>query len=343
MYKLKLCYFGTPDFSAQFLEKIITDTSLPIEVILVVTQPDKPVSRKQILTPSPVKVTALKYKIKVIESITHDSRFMIHEDIDLGLLYAYGEIIPSALLKTPKHGFWNIHPSLLPKYRGASPIAYPLILGDPETGITLMQMDEELDHGPIIAQEKYTILPTDIRSDLEIKLTDLGFELFKKTIAHNHAVISNSPTVISSGTRDPIEISPLSVRRNDTVFIEQNHTLATYTRRLTKQDGFIPLSTLKKALNNESITFDQLPKIIKEYLTTNKNTNYKILNTKYIIYNLFRGLAPWPGIWTLLPDDKRLKIADIELINEKLIINKVQLEGKKEIVFKEFQKTHTTF
>ncbi len=349
--KLRLGFFGTPDFSARFLEKLISDKDLPTEIVLVITQPDKPIGRKQVMTPSPVKQIAQNNKIAIYsatggihggppKSVSSESDAIfggserqdplqnLLERTDLALLYAYGEIIPSDLLRAPKYGFWNIHPSLLPLYRGASPMAYPLLLGDNKTGVTLMQMDEELDHGPIIAQEKYEILPTDKRPDLEIKLTDLGYDMFKRTLFK-----------LTTTDYDQLQL------------ISQQHDKATYTRRLTKQDGFIPLSILKKALNNDPLTFDELPEIIKEYYSNNKktlNSNSQILNSGQVIYNFFRGLYPWPGIWTLLRSSsfggqvsKRLKLTDIELKDNKLIIKKVQLEGKNEVSYNEFSSIHT--
>ncbi len=203
------------------------------------------------------------------------------------LVYAFGELIPEELLNLPKYGFWNIHPSLLPKYRGPTPIASPLINGDSITGVTIIKMDEEIDHGPIIAQESLTIDQSDRRPDLEKKLTDLGFELFKKTVFN----------------KDQLQIKP------------QNHSLATYTKKLEKSAGFISF----------------------------ENCKLKIGNSPEDLFNLFRGLYPWPGLWTILPNGKRLKITDVDFTGEKLILKKVQLEGKKEIDFETFNKAYKVF
>ena len=335
--KLKLAYFGTPDFSARLLEKIITDKDLPVEVNLVITQPDKPVGRKKILTSSPVKQVSEKYHIK---TLTHLSVVSSHlSDVDLALLYAFGQIIPAELLKLPKYGFWNIHPSLLPKYRGASPMAYPLIIGDDKTGVTLIQMDEQMDHGPIIAQEEYKILPTDKRPDLETKLTNLGFELFKKSIQQPISTNFNPST---------------SLRASQFKLITQDERLASFTRRLTRADGFIPHSALKKALNNEPLTFDELPELIKDYYQHNKqliSTNFnqfQPISSAKQIYNLFRALFPWPGLWTKIMingQEKRLKITDLSLdvlqaTRFALHIKNVQLEGKKDVTYDQFRKQY---
>jgi len=303
---LKLAYFGTPDFSARLLERIINDKDLPVEVVFVVTRPDKPVGRKQTMTKSAVKLAAEKYNIKIIDSISNfkpasRGEFQI-VNLDLALLYAYGQIIPQSLLEQPRLGFWNIHPSLLPKYRGPSPVAYPLINGEAKTGVTLMQMDEELDHGPIIAREALEIKPDERRPELTDRLTDLGFELFKNIIN-----------------------KPISTDFNRFQPIQQEHANATYTKILKKDDGFIPLSTLQKALKGDSAL-------------------------KY--YNLFRGLYDWPGIWTKIKIDnveKRLKIIEMDFVGANLDspaaikINRVQLEGKKEVSFRQFNEAYKIF
>jgi methionyl-tRNA formyltransferase len=284
------------------------------------------VGRKQILTKSPVKTIAKKHGIEAVENLKmlHVTRSMFH-GIDIAFLFAYGDLISNHLLHVPKLGFWNTHPSLLPLYRGPAPIAYPLIIGDKKTGVTLIQLDKEIDHGPIIAQEVTEILPHERRPDLEVRLTDLAYELFKRTlnvIARNGET-KQSQVVISS---------------------PQNHSYATFTRQLEKNDGFIPFSILKKALRGEHDNWK--PKIVEDYIKNNRLvqiTNYKLPIT---IYHLCRGLYPWPGIWTLAQikgQKKRLKLTDMDLIDNQLILKKVQLEGKKEVDFKTFQSAYHAF
>lgn len=291
MEKIKLAYFGSPDFAAYFLEKLLTDTTIDqlIEMSLIVTQKDKLVGRKQILTPTPVKQVALKHGLEILEIESHLGREKISQT-DLCLVYAYGDLIPEDLLDLPKYGFWNIHPSLLPKYRGPMPIASPLIKGDKTTGVTIIKMDEEIDHGPIIAQESLTIEKNDKRPDLEKKLTDLGFEMFKKIIKKN-------------------------VKLDQLDLLDQLDQFATYTKKLSKQDGFIEISKLKDQISNNSED----------------------------LFNLFRGLYKWPGIWTILPNGKRLKIIDMNIVENKLIIKKVQLESKNEVDFETFNKAYNIF
>jgi methionyl-tRNA formyltransferase len=354
MKKLSIAYFGTPSFSANFLEKLITDTSInrSVEVKLVVTQEDKPAGRKQIITKSPVKVIAEKFQIPTLQINQQKSedirrnqksenpdksdqsglsdisvdRFHLTSlisadlsELDLALVFAYGNMIPKELLNIPKYGFWCIHPSLLPKYRGASPIAYPIIFGDKETGVSIIQLDEKMDHGPIIAQEKIEIPPDTRRPDMEIKLTSLAFFLFKD--------------VILNLFQDP----------DSKKITLQNHDLATYSPFMTKDNGFIPLVVLKKALKNELLINEKMPEILQKYYQKNNITMKQFNNLT--IYNIFRGLHPWPGIWTLLPNGKRLKIIDLSLHPTTYHLQpiKVQLEGKKEVDFETFNKAYKIF
>jgi methionyl-tRNA formyltransferase len=282
MKKLSLAYFGSPDFSANFLEKIILDKNLSVEIKFVVTQPDHPAGRKQILTPTALKIMAKKYGLEIVSSESI-------KNLDLALVYAYGELIPKQLLNLPKFGFWNAHPSLLPKYRGPSPMASALINGDKTTGVTIIKMDEEIDHGPIMAQESLPIEKTDKRPDLEKRLTDLAFQMFKKLVSEDN-------------------LKP--------ALIPQNDELTVYTKKLEKSDGFIDFAVLKKAF--EGVGGEK-------------------------IYNLFRGLYPWPGIWTTLPNKKRLKITDLEIKDGRLSIKRVQLEGKNEVDFKTFNEAYKIF
>ncbi len=320
MKKIRLAYFGTPDFAAHLLKKIIDDSDLPLEVTLVITQPDKPVGRKHVLTSSPVKTVGKESQITVYDGLVKNLNVK-PDDYDLALLYAYGEFIPSTLINNFPMGFWNIHPSLLPKYRNVAPIAYPLLLGESETGISIIQLDNKLDHGPIITQEKIFIEITDKRPDLERKLTDLAYTLFKETLL-------------------------LAVRGNVPPTIEQDHENATYTRKLTKDDGYVPFDILKKYINNETVTETELPQILREYLIKYHSQLTKTSSTSLLFYNFFRGLYPWPGIWTrvMINDvEKRLKITDLTIMDGKLEIKKVQLDGKNEVDFKTFQAAYQVF
>ena len=151
--KIKTVFMGTPDIAVASLKSLINDDRFDVQ--LVVTQPDKKVGRLQKYTKPPVKVIAEDNNIKVLQP---DKIKQIENDLkrinpDIIVLIAYGKIIPESILNLPKYRCVNMHASLLPKYRGSSVIQAPILNGDKETGITIMQMDKGLDTGPIIAQQ----------------------------------------------------------------------------------------------------------------------------------------------------------------------------------------------
>lgn len=180
MKNLKVIFMGTPDFAVPILEELIKNTN----VILVVTQPDKLVGRKQILTPTPIKEVALNNNISVFQpiNIKKDYETILNTEADIIITCAYGQIIPKIILDYPKLKCINVHASLLPKYRGGAPIHWCLINGEEKTGITIMYMDEAMDSGNIITQEEYQILDSDNVGTLHDKLSLIGANLLIKTL-----------------------------------------------------------------------------------------------------------------------------------------------------------------
>ena len=177
-------FFGTPDFAVPVLDELI---KLPfINLKAVVTQPDKPVGKKQTITPPPVKTLALDNNLTVLQPTKIKSSNFI-ETIkkykpDVVLIIAYGKIITKELLEIPEYGWLNIHGSLLPKFRGASPIQAAILAGEEKTGVTLMKIDEGLDTGPIIAKEETTISYTDNFESLHDKLAKLSIKVIEKNL-----------------------------------------------------------------------------------------------------------------------------------------------------------------
>jgi len=290
---ISLIYFGTHHFSAHILESLINSNLFDIK--LIVTQPDRPVGRKKEIQPPPVKIIAQKYNLK-IEQPENLKNYNLTETADLIITCQYGLFIPKSILETTKHGAINVHTSLLPKYRGASPIQSALINGEQETGITVMLMDEKMDHGDILKQQKITIGENDTYLELNNKLLEISNNLLVATI--NDYVTG--------------KITPQA----------QNHDEATFCKEFTREDGKINWA-----------------------------------NTSEQIYNLYRGLTPWPGIWTE-HKDKRLKLLEIKPSHEQveqgkiaahqdrlfagcaqntsIEIIKIQVEGKKPMNAKEF-------
>lgn len=201
---------GTPDFSTKVLEMLIAEE----DVIAVVTQPDRPVGRKRVMTPPPVKEVALENGIEVYQpekiSQSDDLQTLIDMEPDLIVTAAFGQILPKSLLDAPKLGAINVHASLLPKYRGGAPIHQAIIDGEKETGVTIMYMAPKLDAGDIISQQAIEIEPNDNVESMHDKLSFLGADLLKKTL----------PEIIN-GTNDRIE---------------QDDSKATFASNISRED-----------------------------------------------------------------------------------------------------------
>ena len=180
---MKLVFMGTPDFAVPCLEALIDAGH---EIVGVFTQPDKPVGRKQILTPPPVKQTAIENGLTVYQpnSVRTDEAISLMRDLapDCVIVVAYGKIIPAEMLKIAPLGFVNVHGSLLPKYRGAAPIQWAVIDGEEVTGITTMQMDEGLDTGDMLEQVSTEIGENETAGDLFDRLSVMGAELIVSTL-----------------------------------------------------------------------------------------------------------------------------------------------------------------
>lgn len=245
-----LIFFGSSPFSTIVLEKLINRVSA------VVTTPDKPAGRGLKLKPNPVKLLAQKHKIPVVETM-NDLMTMYDNCMTspIGLVVAYGKIIPQSILDKFNGQIYNIHPSLLPKYRGPSPLQQQILDGITETGVTIIKLDEKMDHGPIVAIKKDTILPNDTWITLGERLFSSGADLFL------HVILNEMKNPDFPGS----------------FAIAQDDTLATYTKKLTRQDGFLPW--------DQFIKFDY--------------------NRK------FRAFYSWPGIWSTDPHGKRLKLVSL--------------------------------
>ena len=279
--ELKIVFIGTPEFGAIILKELCNANLKPV---LVITAPDKPVGRKQILTPPPVKILAEKYNINIIqpEQILNSKSEILNLNPDLIVVVAFGQILPKEILEIPKYGCLNVHPSLLPKYRGPSPIQSFILNGDKKTGVTIVLMDEKIDHGQILTNSKFQITnPKITYLELHNKLAELGVKLLIETIP--------------KWTRGEIKPRP------------QNHSKATYTKILKKQDGKIDWQ---------------------------KPVEY--------IERQVRAFNPWPGTHTIY-NGKILKILKAEILKDQLIIKEVQLEGKKPMSFEDFLRGHPSF
>lgn len=217
---IKFAFFGTPEVAAETLEILKQNGYLPR---LIVTAPDKPVGRKQIITPPPVKVWAEKNNIPVLQPEKLDLNL---KDFDLFIVVAYGKIFPEKLINAPKYGTLNIHYSLLPKYRGAAPVQAAILNGDTETGVTIQKMVKELDAGPIVAQEKTQIGPDEKTPELLQRLIKAGGELLVKILT---TPAFGTPSLIKEGV-------------GGGNFINQDESKVTFAPKIKKEDGLIDLN-----------------------------------------------------------------------------------------------------
>ena len=297
---------GTPEFAENIFRKFCDALRDKFEIIAVVTAQDKPIGRKQILTPSPVKKWALENNLPVLQPDKIRNPEWIEKikalNPDLIILVAYGQIIPEEILNIPKYKALNIHPSLLPKYRGASPIQSVILCGETETGVCLMIMDKEMDHGEIIASEKLSIKDNVSFAGLSQQLSDLGANLLIKTL----------PDWIEGKIKAQ----------------EQNHNQATFCKLIKKEDGKIDWNKSAQEIERQIRAFRKWPesytdfngKVLKilEAGFENKKTDYKIGEV-------------------FLDENKNLCV---QTGNGILILNTVQLEGKNPVSAKEFLNGH---
>ena len=180
MKNIRVVFMGTPDFAVPVLEKLIEHTN----VVLVVSQPDRMVGRKHEIKPTPIKEMAIKHNIPVFqpEKIKENYEQVRSAKPDLLITCAYGQIIPEEVLQLPRIGAFNVHASLLPKYRGGAPIHHCLINGDEKTGVTIMYMEKKMDAGDIVSQVEYQITKEDNVGTLHEILSQMGAKLLIETL-----------------------------------------------------------------------------------------------------------------------------------------------------------------
>lgn len=327
---ISIIFFGTPNFVVPILESI--HNSKNSKIIAVVTQPDQPVGRKQIITPSPVNLKSKELEIKIFTppKLTNDfiSELSNHTyqstgeyQPDLAILVAYGKIIKTNLLNYPKQGFINIHPSLLPAWRGATPTLAPILRGEKETGVTYTLMDEQLDHGPILAQFTAQITPEENRDQLTTRLFYQSANYIDQIITE---FIQNTNHTLSSHYQ------------YYTPPIAQNHTLATFTPILDKNDGYVTWGTLHKGQHANAIKLSEFPPKLQPIIQDIYDPK---LGAKFL-HQACLALSPWPGLWTMTPKNQRLKIITSQFTNNQFLPLLVQLAGSTPTAWKNLSALH---
>ncbi len=310
---MKYVFFGTPEFAAIVLEGLLKSGYIPEAVIC---NPDEPVGRKKILTPPPVKILAEKSNIIVFQprKLRDNPEFagqLKKLKPDLAIVAAYGKILPKEILDIPVLGFINVHGSLLPAYRGASPIQQAILNGDKETGITIMKVDEKMDHGEIISQIKTPVADSDTFESLSRKLAISGAKLLIKT----------TPDYVTG------KIKPT----------EQNDSEATYVKIIKKEDGKINWSKDATEIERMARAFYPWPSAYANI----KNQKSKIKNQ--IIKIIEAEVSKNDGghqIGEVFLKNNELAIQCGKNI---LIVKKLQLEGGKILSAKEFLNGHKDF
>ncbi|EMF0172364.1 methionyl-tRNA formyltransferase [Enterococcus hirae] len=266
----KLVFMGTPAFSVPILEGLLEEG---YEVVAVVTQPDRPVGRKKIITPTPVKEAAVKHGLLVLQpekiSGSEEMEKIIALQPDVIITAAFGQFLPEKLLQAPVHGAINVHASLLPKYRGGAPVHYSIINGEKETGVTIMKMIKKMDAGGIYAQESLPITKQDDVGTMFEKLSALGKQLLLKTL----------PDILNGN------LSPRP----------QDESKVTFSPNITREQEAIDWNKTAEEIDNQVRGMRPWPIAF----TTYEQTRWKLLNVEA----LAEKTTAEPG--TIIKKDKK--------------------------------------
>ena len=238
---MKVIFAGTPDFAAQALRAI---AAAGFEILLVLTQPDRPKGRGMQLQASPVKQAALELGLAIAQpaSLRHEEAqaLLRAQNADVMVVAAYGLILPQAVLDTPAHGCLNIHASLLPRWRGAAPIQRAIEAGDTETGVCIMQMDAGLDTGAVVSTHHYAIKNTDTATDVHDALAVLGA----------HAIVADLQQLQQTGGLNATPQPPAGI---------------TYAQKLSKEEAKIDWNESALVIERKIRAFNPVPGAWVEY------------------------------------------------------------------------------
>lgn len=294
---MKVVFMGTPEFAVPILKLLIDE----YDVVGVVTQPDRMVGRKRIITPPPVKELALAHNIKVFQllKIKENYQEILALSPDLIVTCAYGQILPEEILQFPKYGCINVHASLLPKLRGGAPIHHAIIDGYKETGITIMYMSKKMDQGDILTQVKTPILDDDTLGSLQYKLSEMAKDLLKSTI----------PLLIAD------KIIPL----------KQHEEEATYGYNISREEERIDFTKSMEEVNRQVRGLNPIPGA------------YTTLNGKILkIYDVRFGDRYYPNTEDGTIVDFHHDGFSVVCGKKELVITDMALEGKRRCAAKDF-------
>jgi methionyl-tRNA formyltransferase len=306
----RLVFMGTPDFAVPVLKALIGR----YEIVGVVTQPDRQAKRGRKVEAPAVKVVALAHDLTVLQppslrrpDVVAELRALAPEVI---VVAAYGHILRAEVLGIPPKGCLNVHASLLPKYRGAAPVAAAILAGEEETGVTIMLMDEGMDTGPILSQATCSISPQDTRESLSANLAQLGADLLIDTLPH---------WLAAEDMANEIEPRP------------QDHSQATYSRIIAKQDGLIDWSQSAVEIWRRSRAYYPWPSTYTHW----RGRLLKVLRAE--------ALSQWSGEGKpgqVMALDAGLAVATG---GGALLLSEVQLAGKRALSAEEFARGQRDF
>ena len=297
---LNFAFFGTSEFAVKILDKLIENGYVPS---LVITTPDKPKGRKMIMTPPPVKVFAQAHNLKIIQperlAVKPPLGGLTAKWLDLFIVASYGKIIPKSILDILKFGMLNVHPSLLPKFRGPSPIQAFILSGEKKTGVTIMLMDDKIDHGQILLQKEFEARSTkfEIRNKFQIQNSE-NLKLNAKQLEEKLAELGGQMLVDTIPKWISGEIKA----------VEQDHSQATFTKKINKEDGLVDLEKDNpEIIYRKFLAFQPWPGVY--YFTQKNNQKFRVI------------------------------ITDMEMSESgQLKIKKMKPEGKKEMEYEKFMK-----
>lgn len=309
---MRFAFFGTPEFAAVVLEKLIAAGFVPDAVVC---NPDRPVGRKKIVTPPPVKqsimchVSSIKDRIKILQPevlSTYDLQPITH-NLDFGVVAAYAKLIKKEILEIPRLGVIGVHPSLLPKYRGASPIQSVILNGEEETGVTLYLMDEKMDHGPVLESRKWKIESRINYLELQKQLAELAGDLLIETI----------PKFLEGKIKPQV----------------QDESTATFTKKFTTRDAFIGYKDLLEAEKGDLEKALKINRMIRAFVLEPGAWTLRPFD------NIQDKQVPVSANATVDRQDKlfrlpqgkqqRVKLLESEIKGASLKLKKIQVEGEK--------------
>ena len=289
---MKTIFMGTPEFAVPSLEKVFETT----ELTAIFTKEDKPNARGNKIIINPVKQFGIEHNIEIIQPRKMKDSELIKKikdlDPDLIVVVAYGKILPREIIDIPKYGIINVHSSLLPKYRGASPIHSAILNGEKETGVSIMYIEEGLDSGDVILMESCEITETDTLGTLHDKLKVIGAELLGKAIS--------------------------LIEKEEVTSTPQDHTKATFVKPITKEEEKIDWSRPAEEVYNKVRGLNPFPGAY----TTFKGTVVKIYETE-------KDYEEYEGDFGEIVALKKKHGPVVKLRDGNLILKNVKLQGKK--------------